>query len=260
MLSIILRACLAVVAVVLAAPLPAEGQEVQEVDPWPGASVREETGLVESDGLAAGMLLNLSAGGPCSASPTVYNEPRELPYASEHARIEAGGCGWVRLNGDGRIVAMYVETATGPISSVDWRVVSGLTELTQLTLDGERHGPNPTPPTGLTGTIPVELANLTNLRELDMMGHYLSGPIPAAFGLMPNLISLQLDFNDLTGPISPALVNIEERRRSLGLMPWNAPYFDIHFNNLTGPIPAGLYEMNVNPQWGGRELSGGREP
>ena len=248
-------------AVLAGDPVPAEGREA---DPWPGEQVREETGLVESDGLAAGMLLNLSASerrdGPCGAFPSVYDND-EL-----YAQIE-NACGLVRLNRDGRIIMIRVRNPTGPISSVvDWRfIVSSLTELRELDMNGVRDGAdNLTPSIGLTGPIPVELANLTNLRVLSMASHYLSGPIPAAFGLMPNLVGLQLSFNDLTGPIPSALVNIVERRRRLGMVPLRGPplrgpYFEAQLNNLTGSIPAGLYADVFNPQWGGRELPGGRE-
>ena len=68
---------------------------------------------------------------------------------------------------------------------------------------------------GLTGTIPPELARLDGLEHLRLDGNLLSGEIPVELGSMVNLRSLLLNDNRLTGEI-PAelgdLVNLWELR------------------------------------------------
>ena len=52
----------------------------------------------------------------------------------------------------------------------------------------------------LTGTLPSTLANLTNLRGLDLTRNYsLGGPIPATLATLANLEGLDLYFNALKG-------------------------------------------------------------
>ena len=80
--------------------------------------------------------------------------------------------------------------------------------------------------TGLTGPIPAELGDLTNLQELWLDRNRLTGPIPAALGALTNLQTLRLMDNELTGPI-PA---------ELGALT-NLQTLDLGSNRLTGPIP-----------------------
>ena len=83
---------------------------------------------------------------------------------------------------------------------------------------------------GLTGTIPPELGNLTNLTSLSLGGNNLSGPIPRELGNLTNLTSLDLGDNErLSGPIPSELgelVNLE--------ILW------LYLNNLSGTIPPEL--------------------
>ena len=84
----------------------------------------------------------------------------------------------------------------------------------------------------MTGAIPAELGNLTNLEGLYLSGNQLTGEIPAELGSLPSLEVLDLRTNQLTGAI-PAelgyLTNLE------GL--WLAS------NQLTGAIPAELGDL-----------------
>ena len=61
---------------------------------------------------------------------------------------------------------------------------------------------------GLSGTIPKELAALSELASLDLRGNRLSGKIPAGLGDLPNLESLYLSGNLLTGCISEGLRDV----------------------------------------------------
>jgi len=57
----------------------------------------------------------------------------------------------------------------------------------------------------LSGTIPAELANLSELRESSLSGNHLSGNIPPELGNLLKLQSLNLSRNNLSGSIPPEL-------------------------------------------------------
>ena len=83
----------------------------------------------------------------------------------------------------------------------------------------------------LTGEIPAELGNLTNLEGLQLRTNQLTGEIPAELGNLTNLELLTLYRNQLTGEI-PA---------ELGSLP-NLKGLSLYRNQLTGEIPAELGE------------------
>ena len=58
---------------------------------------------------------------------------------------------------------------------------------------------------GLTGEIPTELGNLSNLETLDLGGNQLTGEIPTELGSLSNLQGLYLYYNELTGDIPAEL-------------------------------------------------------
>ena len=85
----------------------------------------------------------------------------------------------------------------------------------------------------LTGAIPAELGNLSNLAGLDLVGNQLTGAIPAELGSLANLGRLDLEANQLTGAIPAELGNLSNLRvLFLGL------------NQLTGAIPAELGNLS----------------
>ncbi|MBT8363225.1 MAG: hypothetical protein KJP23_00870 [Deltaproteobacteria bacterium] len=57
----------------------------------------------------------------------------------------------------------------------------------------------------LTGSIPAELEDLSNLRELYLNSNQLTGGIPSELGNLYSLIHLILDHNRLTGTIPSQL-------------------------------------------------------
>lgn len=81
----------------------------------------------------------------------------------------------------------------------------------------------------LTGTIPAELALLTDLEWLGLARNQITGSIPAELGRLANLEVLGLDGNQLTGTIPPQLNNLTYLR-------WLA----LTSNRLSGTIPAEL--------------------
>ncbi len=84
-------------------------------------------------------------------------------------------------------------------------------------------------PHGLSGPIPPELGNLTDLTRLDLGHNFLSGPVPTELGSLADLESLHLGGNDLAGPIPTELGKLASLT---GL--W------LYSNSLTGEIPLGL--------------------
>ena len=86
----------------------------------------------------------------------------------------------------------------------------------------------------LSGTIPPELAGLTNLKVLYLHANELSGAIPAELGALPQLQQLFLGSNKLSGTIPPELGGLTRLRLLL-----------LGGNELSGTIPA---ELGTLPQ------------
>ena len=90
------------------------------------------------------------------------------------------------------------------------------------------------PGNNLRGTVPAQLATLTELRYLDLSGNQLRGAIPPELGdLSPQgLVSLDLSANQLNGTIPAELGDLS----SLNVLHLND-------NQLTGEIPAELGDL-----------------
>ncbi len=86
----------------------------------------------------------------------------------------------------------------------------------------------------LTGSIPAELGNLNKLKGLRLRRNYLTGSIPPELGNLVNLKSLDLRDNILSGDVPPELGNLENLER-----------LELHGNNLSGCVPAVLADRSV---------------
>ena len=84
----------------------------------------------------------------------------------------------------------------------------------------------------LSGHIPPELGNLSELRTLHLYGNELSGEIPPELGRLENLDTLDLGDNRLTGSIPPEIGQLE---RLLSL--------DLSVNRLTGQVPTQIGDL-----------------
>ena len=102
----------------------------------------------------------------------------------------------------------------------------------------------------LTGSIPSEIGNLTNLTELYLFNNQLTGSIPPEIGNLTNLTSLWSESNQLTGSIPPEIGNVTNlevlylhQNQLTGFIPQeigdltNLTELDLSNNQLTGPIP-----------------------
>ena len=81
----------------------------------------------------------------------------------------------------------------------------------------------------MTGEIPAELGNLSNLHWLSLYNNQLTGAIPIELGDLSNLQILYLNRNQLTGAIPPELGGL-------------ANLYELYLadNQLTGAIPPEL--------------------
>ena len=153
----------------------------------------------------------------------------------------------VEVNGEGRVSALVLT-----YNNLSGRVppeLGNLTELERLNLDsydvlGRAYN-------NLTGPIPPELGNLARLRVLNLHRNDLTGPIPPELGNLANLMGLDLRYNNLTGPIPPELGNLAKLN-----------YLGVEGNNLTGPIPPELGKLaNLGSlSLGSNDLSGSFPP
>ena len=94
----------------------------------------------------------------------------------------------------------------------------------------------------LTGTIPLELAQLSRLQTLNLQFNALSGSIPSELGELTHLTSINLGFNGLHGSIPDELGNLT-----------NLTHLNLSYNRLSGAIPPELGNLQ---NLGTLELSG----
>ncbi|KAK8548447.1 hypothetical protein V6N12_061361 [Hibiscus sabdariffa] len=78
----------------------------------------------------------------------------------------------------------------------------------------------------LTGQIPPELGNLSEIHSLNLSHNNLIGVIPSSFSKLRQLESLDLSYNNLTGEIPNQLVELN-----------SLEVFSVTHNNLSGSIP-----------------------
>ncbi len=109
---------------------------------------------------------------------------------------------------------------------------------------------------GLSGTIPPEIGDLTNLERLVLYDSQLSGAIPPELGNLANLELLILGQNQLSGAIPPELGNLTsletlilDQNQLSGSIPpelgslTNLQYLYLWENQLSGAIPSEIGDL-----------------
>ena len=85
----------------------------------------------------------------------------------------------------------------------------------------------------LSGSIPVELGQLTSLHVLLLSNNQLSGEIPVELGKLTSLVEIDLSNNQLSGEIPVELESLS-----------NLENLYLHNNQLSGEVPYIFHEMN----------------
>ncbi|XVF20219.1 hypothetical protein REPUB_Repub11eG0179000 [Reevesia pubescens] len=79
---------------------------------------------------------------------------------------------------------------------------------------------------GLTGQIPLEIGNLSEIHALNLSHNNLIGHVPSTLSKLKQIESLDLSYNNLTGRIPVQLVQLNALE-----------VFNVSYNNLSGSIP-----------------------
>ena len=132
----------------------------------------------------------------------------------------------VSVSDDGKVTGLDLSAnnLTGMIPAE----LGNLTNLENLVLVGD-------PLSGdnlLSGEIPTELGNLTNLEKLNLSFNQLSGEIPASLGNLTNLKELWLVYNQLSGELPASLGNLT-----------NLEALILYKNQLSGELPQSLTNL-----------------
>jgi Leucine-rich repeat (LRR) protein len=114
----------------------------------------------------------------------------------------------------------YTDTLDLSNSGLTGSIPPEIGNLTNLTVLSLRYNQ-------LTGSIPPEIGNLTNLTYLDLYDNQLTGVIPPEIGNLTKLTDLYLRSNQLTGTIPPEIGNLT-----------NLTSLILYNNQLTGSIPS----------------------
>ena len=107
-----------------------------------------------------------------------------------------------------------------------------------------------------SGPIPSSIGCLSNLKDFQVWQNKLTGPIPSSIGGLTNLLRMNIDSCMLTGPIPHEVGNLVALRelycfenRLSGHLPTslgglsNLQYLGLNGNQLSGPIPAELGKL-----------------
>ena len=137
------------------------------------------------------------------------------------------------------LVALYNDTdgpnwvnndnwLSGPVSTWYGVLVDG-GRVTAIVLDRNQ----------LSGPVPLELGQLSNLIRLGLSRNQLSGPVPPELGQLSNLIRLNLSNNQLSGPVPTGLSQLS-----------NLTDLFLYGNQLSGPVPPELGQLsNLESLW-----------
>ncbi|MFC1547284.1 immunoglobulin domain-containing protein, partial [Candidatus Neomarinimicrobiota bacterium] len=146
------------------------------------------------------------------------------------------------------LVALYDSTdGANWTDKTNWKTGQPLSTWYGVTVSGGRVTHLDLYQNNLTGTIPPEIGDLTNLRYLFLLDNQLGGEIPSEIGNLTSLTSLTCGLNQLSGAIPPAIGNLS-----------NLMGINLSGNQLSGPIPneIGALVNLTSLQLSGNQLSG----
>jgi hypothetical protein len=133
-------------------------------------------------------------------------------------------CEWagIRCNTDGCVTAIEFEN-----NGIAGTIPSELALLTDLAYLGLEQGET-------TGTIPSELGSLSDMFFIDLDFNQLTGTIPTEIYGLSLLRTLDLNNNQLSGPLDSAIGNLV-----------NMDFFQIHNNMFIGTVPSEIGNMSA---------------
>ncbi|CAH2069795.1 unnamed protein product [Thlaspi arvense] len=138
---------------------------------------------------------------------------------------ESNPCKWVgiRCNARGQVseIQLQVMDFQGPLLATDLRQLKSLTSLSLTSVN-------------LTGLIPKEIGDLSELEVLDLADNLLSGDIPVEIFKLKKLKTLSLNTNNLEGVIPSELGNLT-----------NLVELTLFDNKLAGEIPKSIGELKT---------------
>ena len=186
-----------------------------------GAMLAATLGVV---GLALALVLSASREGEQAGARTAVTPvPTTAPAAALPANPPT--CTATTLGGSRTANAalaadcdalLAMETTLAGTATLNWAPATAMVRWKGVTVEGtpKRVTQLDLRGTGLTGSIPAQLGNLTNLTHLRLNGNALTGAIPTQLGSLAKLRTLALSGNTFTGCVPNML--------------WNATTSDLH--------------------------------
>jgi Leucine-rich repeat (LRR) protein len=153
---------------------------------------------------------------------TIYNSTNGNQWEDNSGWLtEEPFCSWFRVTCENeRVVA--INLGGNELSGEIPLEIGNLTELTSLRLSYNDIG----------GTIPVSIGNLDLLEILDLSYNYIGGNIPSEIGNLVNLEYFESAVNDHIGEIPPEIGQLT-----------NLTLLELWNNEMTGPLPSELGDL-----------------
>lgn len=183
------------------------------------------------------MLLQLAAASPRLLALTQGDRAALLALDAATGGVLGTSGGWSGAPGT---------ECTGSWTGVRCGVVQGQERVVQLLLGHDQV------PLSLTGSLPLEIGNLTALTQLELTDQGLSGPLPATLALLTGMVHLDFRHNHFSGGTAT----------SSGLLPFMAmtslQFLNLEGSSIAGPIPDQIAQLSglTNLELTGNGLTG----